>query len=75
MSKGTEGANMSDTNTDRHQRNHHTRLATLDIVDAVHAQLEHLTPPEALDVLRIVAANLKAEIADFNQSKRADGSP
>ena len=40
-------------------------LTTLDLVDAVHTQLENLTPPEALEVLKMVAANLKAEIADF----------
>ena len=31
-------------------------------VDAVHKVLEDFTPPEGLDVLRIVRSNLKAEI-------------
>ncbi len=53
---------------------------TTDPVAAVHAQLEDLTPPEALEVLKEVAANLRAEVRDFNTdrdrtSKRADGSP
>ena len=46
-----------------------------DLANDLHGTLEHLTPPEALEVLRIVGANLRAEIADFNQAKRADGSP
>ena len=43
-------------------------LTTLDHVDAVHTTLENLTPPEALEVLKMVAANLKAEVVDFNRS-------
>ncbi len=43
-------------------------LDTLDHVDAVHTALEALTPPEALEVLRMVAANLKAEVVNFNRS-------
>ncbi len=31
-------------------------------VDAVHDVLEDFTPPEALDVLKMVRSNLKAEI-------------
>ena len=31
-------------------------------VDAVHKVLEDFTPPEALDVLKMVRSNLKAEI-------------
>ncbi len=31
-------------------------------VDAVHKVLEDFTPPEALDVLKIVRSNLRAEI-------------
>ena len=46
-----------------------------DLANDVHGTLEHLTPPEALEVLRIVGANLRAEIVDFNQSARTDGSP
>ena len=38
-----------------------------DLADDVHSTLEHLTPPEALEVLRIVTANLRAEIAYFNR--------
>lgn len=52
------------------------------VIAAVHAQLEDLTPPEAIEVLNEVIANLKAEVRDFNAdrdadatSKRADGSP
>ena len=39
-------------------------------VDAIHTQLEHLTPPEALEILRMVEANLKAEIRCFNEVSR-----
>ncbi len=38
------------------------RLSDLDLAEEVHSTLEHLTPPEALAILRMVAANLKAEI-------------
>ena len=34
-------------------------------VDAVHEVLEDLTPPEALEILKMVSVNLKAEIRDF----------
>ena len=44
-------------------------LTTLNHVDAVHTALETLTPPEALEVLKMVAANLKAEVVDFNRSR------
>ncbi len=37
-------------------------MTTTDQVEAVHAQLQDLTPPEALAVLKVVAANLRAEI-------------
>ena len=37
---------------------------------AVHAQLEDLTPPEALEVLKVVVANHKAEVRDFNEDQR-----
>lgn len=40
---------------------------TEDVVGAVHAQLEDLTPDEALDVLKVVVANLKAEVRDFRE--------
>ncbi len=43
-------------------------------VNAVHKVLEDFTPPEALDVLRIVRSNLKAEIRDFNEFRVADDS-
>ncbi len=39
----------------------------LQAVDAVHDVLEDFTPPEALDVLKMVQANLKAEIRSFNE--------
>ena len=39
-------------------------------VDDIHTQLEHLTPPEALEILRMVQANLKAEIRSFNEVSR-----
>ena len=38
------------------------RLSDLDLAEKVHSTLEHLTPPEALEILRMVRANLKAEI-------------
>ncbi len=38
------------------------RLSDLDLAEEVHSTLEHLTPPEALTILRMVTANLKTEI-------------
>ena len=40
----------------------HKLCDQLDAVDAVHDALEDFTPPEALAVLKIVRANLKAEV-------------
>ena len=42
------------------------RLAVLDAAESVHDALGGFTPPEALDVLKIVRANLRAEIQDMN---------
>ena len=39
---------------------------TTEKVDAVHKVLEDLTPPEALEILRMVSKNLKAEIRDMD---------
>ena len=39
-------------------------------VDAVHTVLEDFTPTEALDVLKIVRSNLKAEIRTFENLDR-----
>ncbi len=36
-------------------------------VDAVHDALERFAPPEALAVLKMVRANLKAEIRNFER--------
>ena len=47
-----------------------SRLSDLDLVEEVHSTLEHLTPPEALEILRMVQANLKAEIRNFNEVSR-----
>ena len=46
------------------------RLSGLDLAEEVHSTLEHLTPPEALEILRMVQANLKAEIRSFNEVSR-----
>ncbi len=52
-------------------------MTTTDQVEAVHAQLQDLTPPEALAVLKVVAANLRAEIdlagMDLLKKVRAEG--
>ena len=40
-------------------------------VDDIHTQLEHLTPPEALEILRMVQANLKTEIRDSRERASA----
>ncbi len=45
-------------------------ITIMAVADAVHAQLEDLTPPEALEVLKVVTANLKAEVRDFNEDHR-----
>ena len=37
-------------------------MTTTDLIDAIHTQLEDLTPPEALAILKVVTADLRAEI-------------
>ena len=44
-----------------------TLTEIMQAVDAVYTQLEAFTPPEALDILRIVQAGLKGEIWAMSQ--------
>ena len=52
-------------------------MTTTDLIDAIHTQLEDLTPPEALAILQVVTADLRAEIdlagMDLLKKVRAEG--